>query len=244
MLVAALGVGLATASIAQIAGWLGTRLWVVFGVLANPGVWMSTQLLTSDALALGLSLTGIVLWLRQRRTWAFLIFALALLTKDQYLLVPLAVAGWAWSTGPRREAALVAVVPALPLIAWAMSLSLTLGGGFATRRNFALLGILDSARIWRETFPAEQALIALTIAGLLIATVAPLRAGRLFRWLAWPWVLLALLTSTWVCDLGNNAARVLAPLWVFGLLALSAAMGKLRRTGVHRDLQAPHASAP
>jgi len=244
VLVAAFGVGLATASVARLAGLLGARLWVVFGVLANPGVWMSVQLLTSDTLALGLSLTGVVLWLERRRAWALVIFALALLTKDQYLLVPLAIAGWAWSRGLRRQAALVAVVPALPLIAWATSLDLILGGGFATRSNVALLGVLDSARVWTETLPAEQALIGVTIAGLCIAAVAPFRAGKLFRWLAWPWVLLALTTSTWVWDLGNNAARVLTPLWVLGLLALSVAIETPRCARVPRDLQTRGASTP
>ena len=60
----AIGMGLATAAVADLGASFGTRPWVVAGVLANPGVWLSVQLLTPDVLALGLALTGVALWSR------------------------------------------------------------------------------------------------------------------------------------------------------------------------------------
>ena len=63
----AVGMGLATAAIADLGASFGTRPWVVAGVLANPGVWLSVQLLTPDVLALGLALTGVALWRRGLR---------------------------------------------------------------------------------------------------------------------------------------------------------------------------------
>ncbi len=58
ILLAVLGMGLATASTAALAGRLDISRWVVAAVLANPGVWLGVQLLTSDPLALGLALTA------------------------------------------------------------------------------------------------------------------------------------------------------------------------------------------
>jgi hypothetical protein len=76
-------------------------------------------------------------------------------------------------------------------------------------------------RIWVTIPPTERTLAVITLIGVITAAVAPLRAGSLLRWLAWPWVALALTTSGWVWNLGNNAARVFAPVWVFAIMSLA-----------------------
>ena len=100
-----MGMGLATAAIADLGEALGARPWVVAGVLANPGVWLSVQLLTPDVLALGLALSGVALWHRGLRMWGIMALALAALAKDQYLLVAVGLAGWSGSgpTGGKRS---------------------------------------------------------------------------------------------------------------------------------------------
>ena len=100
----AIGMGLATAAVADLGASFGTRPWVVAGVLANPGVWLSVQLLTPDVLALGLALTGVALWSRASSSLGRGRLALAALAKDQYLLVAFGLAGWEWFRANRREA--------------------------------------------------------------------------------------------------------------------------------------------
>ena len=219
MLVAAFGVGLGTASVAELAKMFGVRPWVTLGVLANPGVWMSVELLTSEALALGLSLIGVAFWLKRLRAWSIVALTLAVLTKEQYVLVPLAIAAWAWFRHDRRHATLGALVPTLSLALWSGWVEMRFGGGYAVQGNLVPLGILDSTRLWTTISSTEQALIGLTLIALLLAAVAPIRASSLLRWLTWPWVLLALVSASFVWNLGNNAARVFTPLWVFGLLS-------------------------
>jgi hypothetical protein len=220
IVLAALGVGLATASTATFAGRLGISRWVVAAVLANPGVWLGAQLLTSDALALGLALTALVLWWDRRLVWATVLFGLAALAKDQYLLVGLAVAGWSWFRGQRRQAMTVAAGSTAPLGLWVLWVSSAIGNGVTVRGNLAFLGLLDASHLWSNTVLSDQILIGFALVGVILAIVLPWKAGSLFRWLAWPWVALALASSAWVWTVGNNAARVFALLWVFSGLSL------------------------
>ena len=134
----AIGMGLATAAVADLGASFGTRPWVVAGVLANPGVWLSVQLLTPDVLALGLALTGVALWSRHLRVWGVVALALAALAKDQYLLVAFGLAGWEWFRANRREAVLVVVGAAVPLAIWSIWLTVTMGEGLTPRGNFSV----------------------------------------------------------------------------------------------------------
>jgi hypothetical protein len=220
ILLAAIGMGLATAAMVGIAERLDVSRWVVLGILANPGIWMSVRLLTSDALALGLALTGLLLWWDRRTVWATAAFALAALAKDQYLLVALSAAGWTWFRGTRRQTVGVAVGAIAPLALWVVWLTRTMGNAATVKGNFALFGFLDAYRVWPTTPTSDQLLIGFVLIGVVAGIVVPLGGSPLLRWLTWPWVALALITSGWVWNLGNNAARVFAPLWIFVALGL------------------------
>jgi hypothetical protein len=236
ILLAAVGMGLATASSAALAGRLGISRWAVAAVLANPGVWLGVQLLTSDALALGLALTGLLLWWDRRLVWATLLFAFAALTKDQYLLIGLSVAGWTWFRGRRRESLTLAIGSALPLALWVAWVSWRMGNGATVRGNLALFGLLDAFHSWRAAGPSDQILIGLTLLAVLLGIIVPLAADSLLRWLTWPWVILALVSSSWVWAVGNNAARVFAPVWIFVAMSFGVWL-ESRRTG--RPLSVP-----
>ena len=228
----AVGMGLATAAIVDLGASFGTRPWVVAGVLANPGVWLSVQLLTPDILALGLALTGVVLWRRGLRFWGVLGLALAALAKDQYLLVAAGLAGWEWFRSHRREAVLLAAGAVTPLAIWSIWLTVTMGEGLTPRGNFSLplVGIVSAANGWADTGAKDLTFSLIITAGLLLAAIVPLFVrSALLRWLTWPWVLVAVLSSTWVWDFGNNSLRVLAPLIVFGVLGIAAMAGKAER---------------
>ena len=229
----AIGLGLATAAVADLGASFGTRPWVVAGVLANPGVWLSVQLLTPDVFALGLSLGGVALWRRGSRGWAVAALALAALAKDQYVLVAAGLAGWEWFRANRREAVLLGVGAATPLLLWSIWLTATMGEGLTPRGNFSvpLVGIFDATRGWADTGAKDLTFSLIAIAGLVLAAGIPFFVrSSLFRWLTWPWVLLAVISSGWVWDLGNNSLRVFAPLLALAVLGLAIRNGVRPRT--------------
>lgn len=222
---AAVGMGLATAGLAAVAAALGARPWAVAGVIANPGGWLSVQLLTPDVLALGFALSGIGLWLRGSRRWAMVLLAAAALTKDQYLLVALGLAGWVWFESERRVATGIVAAAAAPLLTWSLWLTVSMGRGLTPRGNLALplAGIVRSATRWADTTTDDLVFSLIALTALLAALALPAIAGsRLLRWLTWPWAGLAAISSTWVWDLGNNSLRVFAPLAVFAVLTWAA----------------------
>jgi hypothetical protein len=105
------------------------------------------------------------------------------------------------------------------------------------RGNFdwPFVGILKSAAtIWtstsiKDTFYLAAALLAVAtgiVGGLVVR-------DRLLRWLAWTWALVGITASTFVWDLGNNAARVLTPAFAFGVIALAAARRSRRPSRRH-----------
>jgi hypothetical protein len=224
-LIALVGMGLAAGALADLARRYGTGSWTVLGVIANPGLWLSVKLLTPDALALGLALTAVALWTRDRRGPAVAFLATAALTKDAYLLFALGLAGWAWSEQSVREKLLLILGALTPLTLWGAWVSVRLGEGFAPRGNlsFPLAGLIDSVRGWPSS--GDMFLSVFTILSLLTAGLAALLSrNRLLAWLSWPWVVLGLISSEWVWNLGNNSARAFAPALVVGALALSVAL--------------------
>ncbi len=206
--------GLAAGCVAATAVRTGLRPWIALTVILNPGVWLSVRLLASDTLALALMCLGLTL-LAARRSGAEIPFALSVLAKDVYLVTP---AGLALSRDRRRWALLA--LPLVALLAWMTWLNVTMGQGFAARDNLALpfMGLVNASSNWpslsgQDWFYLLFALVSV-VAGIAFALI---RRGWLMRPIL-GWSGLALISSNWVWDFGNNAARVFAPLMV--LIAL------------------------
>ena len=72
------------------------------------------------------------------KIWGVVALALAALTKDQYVLVAAGLAGWEWFRTNRREAVLLGVGAATPLLIWSIWLTATMGEGLTPRGNFSL----------------------------------------------------------------------------------------------------------
>lgn len=211
-----IGIGLATAATADVASLLGAKLWAVVGVLGNLGLWLSVQLATADALALGLAMLGVSLVLRRRIGWAVVALAAATLAKDAYVLFAVGLGGWVFLNGRRRPALAVAIVPVVPLLVWVGWLSRHVGNGLSAKDNFAwpLVGLVESFSAWETTGDLVQAVVALVaLAGGLMVVVVT--RHRLIAWLTVPWIVVALISSVVVWRDGNNAVRVFAPLWLF-----------------------------
>lgn len=195
----------------------------VLAILLNIGLWLSLQTTTPDALALGLGMLAVAMAVWGRHSIGAGFVAVAALTKETYVLVGLGLAIWAWRRLGDRRVAIKYGLALLPAALWSGWLAVALGEGFATGGNLSppLAGILTSAQLWLDASPRDQLFTAMTLIALLMATGA-LIFGRvaIWRFLVAPWVVLALVSSHWIWDLGNNSLRALAPLLTFSLFGL------------------------
>jgi hypothetical protein len=221
---AALGMGAAAAAASQLADRVGAPWWTVLGVIANPGLWLSTQLATPDTLALALALMGAVLCINTRWWAGVALLAVAGLTKEYYLLTAASLLGWNLVSGRRRFASRP-LWAAFPVLMWGTFISVRLGGsaGFSPRPNIdlPLRGLVQGVAHWPLTSATDRFHAALILLGLFVLTTVLLMArDRLLSSMALPWVALAALSSFLVWSNGNNASRVLAPVWVWAALGL------------------------
>jgi hypothetical protein len=218
----ALGFAASAAALSMLTDLLGARWWMPLGALASVGLLLSVQLSTADALALGLGLWGVVLWLRGRVGWALVALATAALTKEYYLLFAIGVIGWDLRRRGWRVSIGSLVVTAVPLGAWVVWLALHTGDALSSQDNLSLpfVGIVQGAAKWASR--GDVALGTLTLASAIAATVAVAVArDRLLSWLTIPWILLALVSSANVWQFGSNAIRVFAPLWALSWVAIA-----------------------
>ena len=205
----------ATGATAYLATRVGISEWAALAVLLNPGMWLSIRLLTSDTLALALMTVGLMA-LGARATLPAAGFALSTLAKDVFVVTPI---GLGVGRGRRRWG--LGGFSLLVLLAWMTWLTVTLGDGFTGRGNLALpfMGIIDGSANWPNLDAEEMVYLGFGLVTVLAGLVIGI--GR-SSWLRWPilgWTGLALISSNWVWDFGNNAARAFAPLAVLIVLS-------------------------
>lgn len=196
--------------------------WLSVGALANVGIWLSLQTTTPDALAFGLMMLGVAMAVQGRSGGAAVLLAAAVLTKETYAVVAVGLLAWALARGDRKGAARYAMA-IIPAAAWSAYLAGTLGEGLATGGNLSLpiVGLIEAAPLWPGTGLRDQILTVLTLVGLGLGVFVTLRRrSGLWPYLIVPWILLALVSSHWIWDLGNNSIRSLAPLSTFAIFAL------------------------
>jgi len=216
MVVTIAAAGVAVGATATIAARGGLTELATFALLANPGFWLSIRLLTADTLAMGLMLGALALLTNLRLS--AVTFALAVLAKDAYLVTP---AGLAFTRDRRRW--ILVIVPFVSLVGVMTWITVTMGEGFTGRGNFALplMGIIDASSNWSNLGAGDIFFLIFA----LVSVFAGLVIGILHKsWLRWPiisWSVLGLVSSEWVWNFGNNAARVFAPLAVLIVLSLA-----------------------
>lgn len=250
MLVLALaGFGMTVVATYRLAWRAGLPSWVAPVAAASLPALLSVRFLMADALALGLGLLGVLWFLEGRDRAAVIVLALAALTKETYVLLPLAMAAsvahadWRSSDGAsithanylssdaRRRALWYLLVPALPLAMWTGFVLMRLGWGNSPNAlAWPFVGIVESIARWDQA-PGREILFAVVALAALLAAVAAvvLLRDRQWAWLVLPWAALLVISSDLVWAFGNNALRVAAPLWTFGVLGLGTYVAKTSR---------------
>jgi hypothetical protein len=135
---ALLGVGLVSLVVGAVAASLlgqafGRRGWEGMFVAANPGLLYASVHDLAEPLSAALLVGGLLLYVRSRRLPAAVCFGLLVLSKEQFVLVPLALAIWELvRVRVRVRAAFVLVAPILPVAGWWVYARLQLGAWFTS----------------------------------------------------------------------------------------------------------------
>ena len=205
----------AAGAVAASARVLDLSDWLALAVVLNPGVWLSIRLLTSDVLALALMSLGLLAVLTGSRLTVFA-FVLSGLSKDVYLTTPAGLA-----VGDPRRQWKTFVVPAVLLVVWMSWVTFAIGDGFTARGNLGLpgAGLIQASSNWPNMSVGDLFYLVFAIAAVTAAMVLGAARRSWLRWSLLGWGLLGLISSAWVWDFGNNAARAYAPIAV--LVALS-----------------------
>ena len=213
ILVQVLAGGTLAAALAAFARRLGLPCLFVAANLFNPGIFSSACLLTSDLTALALTLAGWTCAEARRYRWAAGLFALAVLAKEYYALLPLSLAAsLAWERR-WRSAAVVGVLPVLPVLAWKAAVTAVLGGGEGLA-NFTRPGggIAEAAGGWDGWSVWVGRLGVVLVAASLAAAVSGRLPVRL-RLACAAWGLLGVCASELVWRDPTDLLRAIAPAW-------------------------------
>lgn len=210
------------ASIAALArsSTLATR--GVVAMLVAPGLWSAIRTSTVDVLALALLLLALIALRSAQSRRAIVFLALAALTKEIYAVAGL-MAGWrAWRAGDRRSAVELAVVPAAVVSAWAVAVTVGVGGGFTPRGNLGppFVGIIESIGAWSTSGVAPIAIGTMVLASLVAGALLIVRRTPFFGIHLLPWVVIGCVLTAWVWEIPDNAARALVAVWALVVAAL------------------------
>jgi hypothetical protein len=214
----ATGVGCAALSAASTrAGW---PAWTPVLLVANPAMWLSVRLTTGDVVAMAFALVALVAYLSRRDVTATALLAAAALTKEAYLAVGLGLAAHAWSTGRRRRAVALLVGSAAPMGVWWLYVWARIGNPLESfgATGLPFVGLIRAMPAWGSLGSRDLVYLASAVVAVAASLWTVLRGPALLRWLVAPWLLVALVASELVWQVGNNVIRTLAPLFTFGLL--------------------------
>jgi hypothetical protein len=169
----------------------GSSGWEGLAVALNPGLLYAATHDLPEPLSAALLLGALLAYGRGRRVWTLALLALLVLSREQYVVVPVALAAWELLRGSRRvrDAALLAAT-VVPALAWALYVRLQTGDSF-TRGSYALSLPLAG---WKRTivdaaaqsyssdyyqFLAAESNLVVVVALLGLLALAAIRAVRL-----------------------------------------------------------------
>jgi hypothetical protein len=256
---ALLGVGLASLMLAALAAsllerMLGGRGLAGLFVALNPGLVYASVHDLAEPLSAALLFGGLLAYARERRTVAVVCFALLILSKEPFVLVPAGIAVWELARRRRRlRESAVFVACVLPAAAWWIYARLQLGAWFTSGANglgAPLAGwkraLLDAgtdtySQTSAQNTPAEAILVVL-VGLLLLLAVAGLFALRIRGPIDVVYLLLAVLVACLVPSatvLLRDALRNAAVLLALVPFVLNSSTWPMHRARPATDERAP-----
>jgi hypothetical protein len=235
---AAVPVGVASGTAALLATRRGVTPWLALAVILNPGVWLSARLLTADNLALALGLVAVHAYLRNRDILCVVALAAAALTKEPAVVFAVGLAGYSLYHREYRRVLLL-TTSLLPLLGWLLYVHTNIGSILDAGGNTALpgFGIYEARTAWSDQRLRDNVWVAITLAAMVAAVFTGLRSRSMWTWLAIGWVLVGLVASHLVWDIGNNVIRALSPLIPLTAFQVAEALVELRTNSPRFGLQ-------
>ncbi len=211
----AVGGGLVAASCATLCAEWKLPAMVLLFALCDPGIFLSAQVLTNDLLAMGLGLTGVVLWVRGREYSAGLVLAAAVLVRETSILFSLCLAASTFRECSSGRSVRLLAISGLPYLAWSLWVGIQMPGSDGLHNlSLPFVGLFSSISLWRD--PARVGFGIVSLAFLAAASVIARTADRpLIRLSCQAWLFLAAILSAAVWEHPGNAIRAIGPLWIF-----------------------------
>ena len=213
----------ATVFTAKLATMRSLPPWAALAATLNIGLWLSLHITSPDALGFACVLVGIVAYLAGGDLRAVIWLSLGGLAKETYLLVPLSIVIYLLMVHREKRRGLFFTCSFIPAALWSVFLAVRIRDPFQTGGNLSLpfVGILDASKAWAQNSGRDIVLLVLAVGAIGVSVLLIVKAPRsLWAWLAVPWLALATISSHWIWDFGNNAARAFLPLVTFAALGL------------------------
>jgi hypothetical protein len=228
-LLSTLAAGVTAGTVALLAFQSSLTPWYALAVVVNPGVWLSGILLTADNLALAAGFLAIWAYLSARFRLTLLSLAMAVLFKETSILFVVGIAGHALKSRRYRLAAWLSVGPLVPMLFWLAFVQARMGESLASMGTVGLpfAGLVSAIHELAAQTRLDQLWALISLLTIPIAIYAAWRGGTIWRWLTVPWIVVAILSSEEVWEVGNNPIRALTPLLILTALTLADRRHKL-----------------
>jgi hypothetical protein len=238
-------VGIGSGVTAMVARLLGLNPLFGLAFALNPGVFLSTILDTTEAVALAALMTSIYFVLRNHVVPASVAMTVAVLSRETMVLAAVGLVAYLWSQ--RRSAPLrwQLVLPFAVPAAWWLYLRIRIGYLSEVVQDTSAIGLpvqgfIDTMRFWLAN-PGNLADIATGITLMFIAIaviVRCLRAPTLLSWMAVGHAGIAVVMTMPVWEAYFDSVRVLAPLITIYILMVPS------EKVLHRRNPIPAAASP
>jgi hypothetical protein len=227
-----IGTGVTWMSFRQLLSRIGAPAVWMTPLIAYPGFWLAARLFTPDMIGFGAALLGLslVLCAPDRLFWPMVLMSVAVLSKEAFVVIPLAIGTWQFFSGNRIKGIALAAVSTASLTA-AVAVVLSRFDVEAVDGNFGLpfTGIMRASDTWQLTPASDRFYVYMTMALLVAGGVAIFVArSPLVRWLIAPWIAIAIISSEWIWEIGNGLARSFAPVAALAALGIAERVSQRR----------------
>ena len=212
-LLAIAGGTFATSIIAQ---RMGGSAWWGLAFAFNIGLISELNISGAGVVAAAFAFGAVAAYLGGREGWAVALLALACLSREVMLLVPLGIAWWLWRDGRKRISIVSLLVPIATVASWALYLRLRLGldsgagdASLAFRPPF--VGIARALSDWLAS-PIDLAAGVAVLVLLGAYLYRTIKSNALVGWAFVGFVPLTLLLSELVWAFYFDSTRAVAPM--------------------------------